>query len=179
MEAMGFFASRVRVREARSSHKCILGVSLASPLSTPASLFWTHRFLVLANFPAGRRCKSSVAAAVSQGPRHRRSPPRCLRLPWPWTLQRCRSSPLPPPSHLTRPPLHCRSCSAATQREPALEEHVLKERGMKRFGAGPDHMQCSQSSCFELCALYASDQADRSLALGAICTTPPPVRYFM
>lgn len=96
MEAMGFFASRVRVREARSSHKCILGVSLASPLSTPASLFWTHRFLVLANFPAGRRCKSSVAAAVSQGPRHRRSPPRCLRLPWPWTLQRCRSSPLPP-----------------------------------------------------------------------------------
>lgn len=86
---------------------------------------------------------------------------------------------LAPPSHLTRPPLHCRSCSAATQREPALEEHVLKERGMKRFGAGPDHMQCSQSSCFELCALYASDQADRSLALGAICTTPPPVRYFM
>lgn len=46
MEAMGFFASRVRVREARSSHKCILGVSLAS-LSHSFSLF-----LFFFSFPA-------------------------------------------------------------------------------------------------------------------------------
>lgn len=136
MEAMGFLACGVRVSEARSS-QVHSGSIPASPLSTAASLFRTHLFSVLANFPVARHFKSSVAATVSQRPRRRGSPPRCLRRP------RCG-----PPSATTPLPF----CGGAApyspvtgrvlpslqkgQREPALKQHVLKQCGMKRFWVG-------------------------------------------